>query len=139
VVSRADFPSEVEVVVDHPRGSFIKRRENGKIDYISPLPSPFNYGSVPDTRAADGDREDAIVLGPRLPHGTRVRVPVLARVVFVDLGHLDSKWVCGASLGRGERLQVKLFFRAYAYLKCLLYLVRWQRGGSTEYRGLELR
>jgi inorganic pyrophosphatase len=137
VVSRTDFPSELEVLVDHPRGSFIKRREDGSIDYVSPFPSPFNYGSVPDTRAADGDREDAIVLGPRLPPGARVRMPVVARVVFIDAGDLDSKWICGARFGRSERLQVELFFQLYAYLKGMLYLLR-RRRGNTEYRGLEL-
>lgn len=137
VVSRSDFPSELEVVVDHPRGSFIKRRENGSIDYISPLPSPFNYGSVPGTRAADGDREDAIVLGRRVAAGARVRVPVRARVVFVDAGDLDPKWICGAHFGKRERLQVQLFFWLYAHLKRMLYMLR-RRSGTTEYRGLEL-
>jgi inorganic pyrophosphatase len=40
-------PPEVEVVIEVPRGSFLKRRSTGHIDFISPLPCPFNYGSVP--------------------------------------------------------------------------------------------
>ena len=40
-------PPEVEVVIEVPRGSFLKRGSTGQIDFISPLPCPYNYGSVP--------------------------------------------------------------------------------------------
>jgi inorganic pyrophosphatase len=38
---------EVDVVIEVPRGSFIKRGSTGHVDFISPLPCPFNYGSRP--------------------------------------------------------------------------------------------
>lgn len=138
MIPRATFPDELEVLVDHPRGSFVKRREDGSIDYISPLPSPFNYGNVPDTLGPDGDREDAIVLGPRVRAGARVRLPVLARVLFVDAGALDPKWILGNELGRFDRIQVRVFFQAYAVLKTMLYFLRG-RPGICRYHGLELR
>jgi inorganic pyrophosphatase len=131
------FPQQLEVLIDHPRGSFVKRREDGGVDFVSPLPSPFNYGSVPGTRAADGDREDAIVLGARVAAGTRVKLPVLGRVRFIDAGHEDAKWVCGRSLGRADRLQLELFFRVYARAKRVLNAAR-RLPEPTEYRGLEL-
>jgi inorganic pyrophosphatase len=131
------FPPQLEVLIDHPRGSFVKRREDGRLDFVSPLPSPFNYGSVPDTRADDGDREDAIVLGARIASGTRVKLPVLARVRFIDAGREDPKWVCGRSLGRGDRLQLDVFFRVYARAKRVLNAARGLPE-PTEYRGLEL-
>jgi inorganic pyrophosphatase len=40
-------PPEIEVVIEVPRGSFLKRGSTGHVDFISPLPCPFNYGSVP--------------------------------------------------------------------------------------------
>jgi inorganic pyrophosphatase len=40
-------PPEVEVVIEVPRGSFLKRGASGRIDFVSPLPRPFNYGAVP--------------------------------------------------------------------------------------------
>ena len=135
---RANFPDELEVLVDHPRGSFVKRREDGSIEYISPLPSPFNYGNVPDTLAPDGDREDAIVLGPRVRSGSRVRLPVQARVLFVDAGAQDPKWICGTELGRFDRMLVVAFFQTYAVLKTLLYFLRG-RPSICSYHGLELR
>jgi inorganic pyrophosphatase len=38
---------EVDVVIEVPRGSFLKRGFTGHLDFISPLPYPFNNGSVP--------------------------------------------------------------------------------------------
>jgi inorganic pyrophosphatase len=67
------LPAELEVVIEVPLGGFIKRRDDGGIDFVSLAPCPFKYGSVPDTRSGDGDRLDALVLGPRLARGTRVR------------------------------------------------------------------
>ena len=40
-------PPELEVVIEIPRGSFLKRGSSGRIDFVSPLPCPFNYGSAP--------------------------------------------------------------------------------------------
>lgn len=31
-------------------GSFIKRDGHGKVEFLSPLPCPVNYGSVVDSR-----------------------------------------------------------------------------------------
>src|SRR5690242_10055053 len=52
-------PPEVEVVVEVPRGSFLKRGSTGQIDFISPLPCPFNYGSVLSHIGQEGDLLDA--------------------------------------------------------------------------------
>src|SRR5947207_7598111 len=60
-------PPEVEVVIEVPRGSFLKRGSTGHVDFISPLPCPFNYGSVPSHIGQEGDLVDALVLGSRLP------------------------------------------------------------------------
>jgi inorganic pyrophosphatase len=64
-----EISEELDVVIEVPLGSFIKRRDDGRVDFVSPVPCPFNYGSVPDTLSGDGDRVDAVVLGPRLPRG----------------------------------------------------------------------
>jgi len=70
----ATEPTEIDVVIEVPRGSFLKRGSTGHIDFVSPLPCPFNYGSVPNYLGLEGDLLDALVLGPRLPFGTRIRV-----------------------------------------------------------------
>jgi len=135
--SGSPFPRELPVLIDQPRFSFIKRRDDGRIDFISPLPCPFNYGSVPGTLAADGDREDALVLGARLSRGTQQTWPVLARVHFIDAGVYDAKWVCGRALTTGDRRQLLIFFELYARAKRQLNRARGA-AGPTRFDGLEL-
>lgn len=69
-------PPEVEVIIETPRGSFLKRGATGHIDFSSLLPRPFNYGSVPKFLGLEGDLLDAVVLGPRLVLGTCIQVKV---------------------------------------------------------------
>ena len=123
------------VVIDVPRGSFIKRKDDGSVDFVSPFPSPFNYGHVPDTLADDGDACDAVVLGPRLARGARPRVTIRGRVGFIDAGVADTKWICAPNpLSPAERRRVEGFFRRYAVAKRLINRVRGKRG-PTRYLG----
>jgi inorganic pyrophosphatase len=57
---------ELDVVIEVPRGSFLKRGSTGRLDFVSPLPCPYNYGSVPQYLGLEGDLLDALVLGPPL-------------------------------------------------------------------------
>lgn len=126
---------ELTVVIDVPRGSFIKRDDDGLVDFVSPIPCPFNYGHVPGTRAQDGEALDAVVLGSKLPLGSRAKVTPRARVDFIDAGCPDPKWVCAdRPLSGLQRLQVVGFFRCYAVAKRLINRVRG-RQGPTRYRG----
>jgi inorganic pyrophosphatase len=125
------------VLVELARWGFVKRDEAGRLDLVSPLPCPFNYGGVPGTLAADGECEDALILGPRLAAGSRVRLPVLGRVRFLDAGQDDAKWVCGRRpLQWRQRLTIELFFRIYAPLKRGLNAAGG-RPGPTRYAGFE--
>jgi len=125
-------PPEVEVVVEIPRGSFLKRGSTGHIDFISPLPCPFNYGSVPAYLGLEGDLLDALVLGPSLPVGTRVQVPAWGAVILMDRGMTDDKLVCSTSpLDERERRQVLRFFHFYARCKGLLNLWRRRPGRNA--------
>jgi inorganic pyrophosphatase len=126
---------DVTVVIDVPRGSFIKRDDNGAVDFVSPIPCPFNYGHVPGSLADDGDAVDAVVLGPKLAAGSTAKVATRARVDFIDAGRSDPKWVCAdAPLSSFERFQVAGFFRCYAVAKRMINRIRGQRG-PTCYRG----
>jgi len=126
---------DLTVVIDVPRGSFIKRDDDGAVDFVSPIPCPFNYGHVPGSLADDGDAVDAVVLGPKLAAGSIAKVATRARVDFIDAGVSDPKWVCAdAPLSSFERFQVAGFFRCYAVAKRMINRVRGQRG-PTRYRG----
>jgi inorganic pyrophosphatase len=125
-------PPEVEVVVEIPRGSFLKRGSTGHIDFVSPLPCPFNYGSVPAYLGLEGDLLDAVVLGPRLRVGTRVKLPAWGAVILVDRGMTDDKLICSSqSIGARERQKVLRFFHFYARCKGLLNLWRRRPGRNA--------
>ena len=123
---------EVEVVIEIPRGSFLKRGSTGRIDFISPLPCPFNYGSVPAYLGQEGDLLDAVVLGPRLPAGSRIRIRAWGAVILRDRGMVDDKLVCSDQpLTPSQRRWVLRFFGFYARCKGLLNLVRHHPGRNA--------
>lgn len=122
----------IEVTIEIPCGSFLKRGSTGKLDFISPLPCPFNYGSIPAFIGLDGDLLDAVVLGPRLPLGTTVKVPVRGAVGMIDQGVHDDKLICSFSpIPRWKQRLILLFFMIYAKAKTLLNLVRGNKGGNS--------
>jgi inorganic pyrophosphatase len=126
------LPPEVEVCIEVPRGSFLKRGSTGIVDFVSPLPCPFNYGSVTDRLGLEGDLLDAVVLGPRLSRGTRVRVRAWAAIGMTDRGLYDDKLICSQRpLGAGQRRAVLAFFHFYARAKGLLNLLRGRRGRNA--------
>lgn len=123
---------EVEVLIEIPRGSFLKRGSSGHVDFIAPLPCPFNYGSVPDLLGLEGDLLDALVLGRRLRRGARIKVAAWGAVTLADRGMIDDKLVCSATaLTASERRRVLRFFRFYALCKRLLNLWRGRPGRTA--------
>jgi inorganic pyrophosphatase len=119
-------PTEVEVVIEVPRGSFLKRGSTGAIDFVSPLPCPFNYGAVPGLLGLEGDLLDALVLGPRLRFGTHVRVKAWGAVTLTDRGMSDDKLICCDHRPSAAEVRAVLrFFHFYAKCKGLLNL--WRR------------
>ena len=58
---------EVDVVIEVARGGFVKRGSSGRVDFISPWPCPFNYGSVPTLLGLDGDLLAAVRQRDRAP------------------------------------------------------------------------
>jgi inorganic pyrophosphatase len=125
-------PPEVEVVIEVPRGSFLKRGSSGRIDFVSPLPCPFNYGAVPTLLGLEGDLLDALVLGPRLRFGTRMRVKAWGAVTLTDRGMSDDKLICSDHPPSGaECRNVLRFFHFYAKCKGMLNLWRRRPGRNA--------
>ncbi len=126
------FVPLVEVIIEVPRGSFLKRGSTGKLDFLSPIPCPFNYGSVPDLIGRDGDYLDAVVLGPSLPAGTKVVVHARAAIEMIDRGLYDDKLICSHSpiSARQQRL-ILLFFQLYAKAKVILNVSRGKMGRNS--------
>jgi inorganic pyrophosphatase len=120
---------QLDVVIEVPRGSFLKRGSTGQVDFVSPFPCPFNYGSVPQYLGREGDLLDALVLGPRLPLGTRIRVRAWGAVILTDRGMSDDKLVCSADpVTSSQREGVLRFLGFYAKCKGLQNALRRRPG-----------
>jgi len=125
-------PPQVEVVIEVPRGSFLKRGSSGRIDFVSPLPCPYNYGAVPGLLGLEGDLLDALVLGPRLRYGTHLHVTAWAAVTLTDRGLSDDKLICSEYRPSREDIdRVLRFFHFYARCKGLLNLLRRRPGRNA--------
>ncbi len=123
---------EVTVVIEIPRGSFLKRGSTGELDFVSPLPCPFNYGSVETHIGLEGDLLDAVVLGRRLPRGSRVTARAYGAVGLTDRGMYDDKLICSHyPVGAFQKVLVVAFFRFYAVCKHLLNLSRGRSGRNA--------
>lgn len=120
---------QVEVVIEVPKGSIVKRCSSGRLDFISPIPCPFNYGSIDSLPGSDEDLLDAAVLGPRLCRGTRLTVPVIGAIRITDRGMLDDKLICSRRpIGFVKRLLILLFFKFYVRCKGLINFCRGYSG-----------
>ena len=128
----------MEVVIEIPAGSFVKTAEReGRLvrEFISPLPSLFNYGYAVGIQGADGMPQDVVVLGPQLRRGQHVLVERVAVVRFSDRGLRDDKWVARVDTrppSLWERTVLILFFTVYAAFKRLRY-----GGAGCRFEGLE--
>lgn len=133
---KASAAPELEVLIEVPRGSFLKRGSSGRVGFVSPLPCPFNYGAVPTLLGLEGDLLDALVLGPRLRYGTRTTVKAWAAVTLTDRGLCDDKLICSTQPPTPAEIErVVRFFHFYARCKALLNLWR-RRPGRNACEGL---
>lgn len=118
-----------------PRGGFVKRGSTGSVDFVSPLPCPYNYGSVHGYVGLDADLLDAVVLGPRLPPGAHIEVRAYGAIGLHDRGLYDDKLVCATAAPTPAEIRaVVAFFHFYAWCKRLLNFWRG-RPGRTRCEG----
>lgn len=127
-----ESPPRFEVLIEVAQGSFLKRGSTGSIDFVSPLPCPFNYGSIPKYVGLDGDLLDAVVLGSRLSRGARIEALARGAITMTDRGMTDHKVVCSAEpVTPAQREALLRFFRFYAKCKGLLNLWRGRPGRNA--------
>lgn len=118
-----------EVLIDTPKFSFIKYKDNGSIDYISPIPFTVNYGNVLDTISEEGDRFDAIVLGKKLKKGIVIRVPMVGKIEFYDRGIYDPKYIYSdKKVSLIDKINVRLLFTLFFLAKKTLNKLRGKKG-----------
>ena len=121
----------VNVQIEVPRGDLVKRRSDGSVDFVSPVPCPYNYGFVTGTMGGDGDPIDAIVLGTRLEMGHVGRHRARAALRFIDAGKVDDKIICSLRpLTKGQRRALERFFKVYVHAKRALHAWRGIRADT---------
>eukprot|EP00276_Gloeochaete_wittrockiana_P003542 CAMPEP_0184657108 /NCGR_PEP_ID=MMETSP0308-20130426/16981_1 /TAXON_ID=38269 /ORGANISM="Gloeochaete witrockiana, Strain SAG 46.84" /LENGTH=242 /DNA_ID=CAMNT_0027094517 /DNA_START=42 /DNA_END=767 /DNA_ORIENTATION=+ len=134
-----NLPRQLEVVIEISKWGFTKKKADGSVDFFSPIPTPFNYGSVPSLgTAGDGDPQDALVLGPKLPSGHTASYPAYGLVKFTDGGSIDNKIVLNQvpSVPSGfDKFSVNMFFTVYGVCKKILNTVQGKQG-ETHYAGV---
>lgn len=133
---RPPFRRRVDVRIETPRGSFVKRDlVDGELvaRFASPYPCPFDYGHVPGEPAGDGQPRDAVWLGARAKALDVVAGVVAGIVRFEDGGDEDDKWVVTTDgvLGQRDVARLHRFFRLYAAAKRL-------RGGGAKYLRIDV-
>ncbi len=113
------------IVIETPKWSFVKRNEHGKIDFLSPIPSPFWYGRLDGFAGGDGDPMDCIWLG-RQPEGQMAEGKVIGVVRFIDGGACDDKWLLSdfSTISTWDKKKLTIFFSLYAVFKNGLVLLR---------------
>ncbi|MGN6222784.1 inorganic diphosphatase [Pseudoxanthomonas sp.] len=152
-------PEEAVLAVEIPAGSFTKYEINEEgllfVDRFQSMPVayPANYGSMPRTRAGDGDPLDALVLTREPLHpGVLLRFRPIGVLRMVDDGEADEKIIgvptdkvdptyAGirdlSDLPAIERDRIEAFFRIYKDLPKGRNPVRLNGyGDATEARGL---
>jgi len=94
-------PTDVQVVIEIPAGSFTKYELDAKTGHIfvdrfqsMSVVYPTNYGSIPSTVGPDGDPLDALVITrqPIYP-GALIRVRPIGIMKMIDGGDVDDKIV----------------------------------------------
>jgi len=132
----------MRVVVETPKWSFTKYHlREGRIarEFLSPFPTPFNYGFVKGTVSDDGMPRDAIILGGKLRQGVEVEATDVGNSRFIDCGLEDDKVIASTDgkIGFFDKAMLDLFFTAYMAYKTVYHLVgrgklvRCRYGGST--------
>ena len=127
--SNDSLPQNVRVRIEVTKGSHIKRGSHGEVDFVSPIPCPWNYGSAIATVGPDGDPIDVVVLGAPIARDEVVKVELQGRIPFLDGGVIDDKWIAAAGPLDADQIRtIERFFTRYAKAKRIHGRIRFRSG-----------
>lgn len=131
----------MRIIIETPKYSFIKYRKEGTQfipEFLSPVPTLFNYGFIEDTTDKDGMETDVIVIGPVMQQGDILyRESFDGIVKFIDDALRDDKHIIYIE-GSFSKQFFSCYFRLYALFKTFLYLIRQGRISKCRFEGIEI-
>jgi len=127
----------IQAIIDTPKFSFIKYKDDGSIDYPSPIPFTVNYGRIVGMKSDEGDDADAVILGKRRKKGVSVSIPIVGIINFIDRGINDPKYICSFKpISLIDRMNIVIFFTAFSIFKNVLNKLRGEKG-TTKFNGIK--
>ncbi|WP_407355541.1 inorganic diphosphatase [Methanolobus sp. WCC5] len=129
----------MKIVIETPKYSFFKYYKNGshfEREFISPIPTIFNYGFIQGSLADDGMEKDVLVIGPRLDQGIVLEVSRTHGVVkFIDDSVEDDKEiVCMGGFFSGPVFCC--YFHLYAAFKMIYYFFMKRKMTTCRFKGI---
>lgn len=129
----------MKVVIETPKYSFFKYNKQGSRfvkEFLSPIPTIFNYGFIEGSLADDGMEKDVVVIGPRVPQGTILNVDSFHGVVkFVDDSLKDNKEIVFTG-GFYSKPLFYFYFHLYATFKIAYYLILKRKIAKCRFEGI---
>ncbi|SFM80199.1 inorganic diphosphatase [Methanolobus profundi] len=130
----------MRIVIETPKYSFFKYHKEGQVfvkEFLSPIPTIFNYGFIEGSLAADGMEKDVVVIGPPMPQGHVFDVSEIDGVVrFIDDSLEDNKEII-CSGGFYSKPLFYFYFHLYAAFKVMYYLLFKKRITHCRFLGIE--
>ena len=138
IIKIEPMPKELQITIDTPKWSFIKYKDNGKMDYPSPIPFTVNYGRAIGIKSDEGDDADVVVLGKSIKKGTNQVLPLKGVINFIDRGINDPKYICSFNpVSITDKINITIFFTLFAIFKNVLNILRGKKG-ITKFKGFEI-
>ncbi|WP_340820432.1 inorganic diphosphatase [Methanolobus sp. WCC4] len=129
----------MRILIETPKYSFSKYHREGPVfikEFMSPIPTIFNYGFIEGSLAADGMEKDVVVIGPRMEQGTVFEVSGTDGVIkFIDDSVEDDKEII-LSGGLYSKPLFYFYFHLYAAFKIAYYLLVKRKISRCRFGGI---
>ncbi|WP_342304137.1 inorganic diphosphatase [Methanolobus sp. ZRKC5] len=129
----------MKIVIETPKYSFFKYNKKGSQfvkEFLSPIPTIFNYGFIEGSIADDGMEKDVMVIGPRMPQGAVFEVMKTDGLVrFIDDSLVDNKEIVYLE-GSFSKPVFYFYFHLYATFKIMYYLILKKKMSVCRFEGI---
>ncbi len=129
----------MKIVIETPKYSFFKYNKKGSQfvkEFLSPIPTIFNYGFIEGSLADDGMEKDVVVIGPRMPQGAVFEVSKTDGLVrFIDDSLVDNKEIVYVE-GFFSKPVFYFYFHLYATFKIMYYFILKKKMSICRFEGI---